>query len=288
VVRGRLLLVHAHPDDETINTGATMAYHAAQDVEVTLLTCTLGEEGEILPPDLAQLRSGAADQLGGYRIGELAAAMQALGVTDHRFLGGPGRFRDSGMLGSPANGHPRAFWRADADRDLFAAAVSLAAAVIADVRPHVIVTYDPVGGYGHPDHVMAHRVTTAAIAAAADSWRVAKLYWTAFPASAFVAGNAAARAAGLPFTAADDAQRRGVVDDDRVTTVVDADSYRGAKRVALLAHRTQLAVHGDFFALTNLVARPISGTEHFRLAAGLPGALGDDDLEHDLFAGVEL
>lgn len=287
MARRRLLLVHAHPDDETINTGATMALCAAQDVEVTLLTCTLGEEGEILPPDLAELRSAAADQLGGYRIGELAAAMHALGVTDHRFLGGAGRFRDSGMLGSPANGHPRAFWRADADRDVFAAAVGLAAAVIADARPHVVITYDPVGGYGHPDHVMAHRVTTAAVAAAADSWRVAKLYWAAFPASAFLAGNAAARAAELPFTAADDAERRGVVDDDLVTAVVDADAYRGAKRAALLAHRTQVAVHGDFFALTNLVARPISGVEHFRLAAGVPGKLGADGLEHDLFSGIE-
>jgi N-acetyl-1-D-myo-inositol-2-amino-2-deoxy-alpha-D-glucopyranoside deacetylase len=96
----RLLLVHAHPDDESISTGATMARYAAQGAQVTLVTCTLGEEGEILVPELAQLSADQADQLGGYRIGELAQAMQALGVTDHRFLGGPGRFRDSGMMGT--------------------------------------------------------------------------------------------------------------------------------------------------------------------------------------------
>ena len=183
----RMLLVHAHPDDETITTGATMARYAAAGVAVTVLTCTLGEEGEILDPQLTQLAANAADQLGGYRVGELRAALAAVGVADHRFLGGAGRFRDSGMLGSPANGHARAFWRADSDPVRFAAAVDAATNVVRDVRPHVLITYDPTGGYGHPDHVMAHRVATAAVRQAATgsaSWQVAKLYWTAMPASA--------------------------------------------------------------------------------------------------------
>src|SRR6201747_447531 len=107
--------MHAHPDDETINNGATMARYVADGAQVTLLTCTLGEEGEVLVPELAQLAADEADQLGGYRIGELAEAMRALGVTDHRFLGGAGRFRDSGMMGTPANEKPRAFWRAASD-----------------------------------------------------------------------------------------------------------------------------------------------------------------------------
>jgi N-acetyl-1-D-myo-inositol-2-amino-2-deoxy-alpha-D-glucopyranoside deacetylase len=98
----RLLLVHAHPDDETINNGATMARYVAEGAQVTLLTCTLGEEGEILVPELEQLAADQADQLGGYRIWELRAAMDALGVTDIRFLGGPGRYRDSGMMGTPS------------------------------------------------------------------------------------------------------------------------------------------------------------------------------------------
>ena len=111
----RLLLVHAHPDDETINNGATMARYVAVGASVTLLTCTLGEEGEILVPELAQLAAAQADQLGGYRIWELRNAMAALGVTDIRFLGGAGRYRDSGMIGTPANEKPRAFWNADLD-----------------------------------------------------------------------------------------------------------------------------------------------------------------------------
>src|ERR1700704_6491889 len=90
----RLLLVHAHPDDETIGTGATMAHYAASGAQVSLVTCTLGEQGEILVPALSQLTADQADQLGGWRIHELSEAMSELGVTDHRFLGGAGRFRD--------------------------------------------------------------------------------------------------------------------------------------------------------------------------------------------------
>src|SRR6266478_3364729 len=99
----RVLLVHAHPDDESIGTGATMAKYAAEGAHVTLVTCTLGEEGEILVPELAHLASDKEDGLGEYRIGELADAMKALGVSDHRFLGGAGRWRDSGMMGVPSN-----------------------------------------------------------------------------------------------------------------------------------------------------------------------------------------
>jgi len=114
-----MLLVHAHPDDESIATGATMAYYVASGAAVTLLTCTLGEEGEILVPELAQLAAGEANQLGGLRISELADAMRALGVADHRYLGGPGRFRDSGMMGTPPNDRAGCFWQADVDEEQF-------------------------------------------------------------------------------------------------------------------------------------------------------------------------
>src|SRR3954468_19195452 len=177
----RLLLVHAHPDDETINNGATMARYVAERAQVTLLTCTLGEEGEILVPELEQLAADQADQLGGYRIWELRAAMDALGVSDIRFLGGPGRYRDSGMMGTEANQNPRAFWNAALDE-----AVAHAVAVVREVRPQVVVTYDENGGYGHPDHIQAHRVAMAAVDAAADpgyrpdlgeAWSAAQVYW---------------------------------------------------------------------------------------------------------------
>src|SRR5687767_13742942 len=96
--RRRMLLVHAHPDDETINNGVTMARYVAEGAHVTLITCTLGEEGEVLVPELEHLASDQDDGLGEHRIGELANAMAELGVTDHRFLGGPGRYRDTGMI----------------------------------------------------------------------------------------------------------------------------------------------------------------------------------------------
>ena len=128
----RLLLVHAHPDDESIYTGATMARYAAEEAHVTLVTCTLGELGEIIPPSLAYLAAEKEDRLGEYRIGELAAACAALGVTDHRFLGGPGRWRDSGMMGTAGNDDPRCFWRADVDQ-----AARALLDVIGEVRPQV-------------------------------------------------------------------------------------------------------------------------------------------------------
>ncbi|SHH47346.1 N-acetyl-1-D-myo-inositol-2-amino-2-deoxy-alpha-D-glucopyranoside deacetylase [Jatrophihabitans endophyticus] len=288
----RLLLVHAHPDDETITTGATMAHYAARGVAVTLLTCTLGEEGEILVPAWAELAADRADQLGGLRIGELAGAMRALGVADHRFLGAAGRYRDSGMLGTPANEHPRAFWRAAADPEVLAAAVADAVRVVRDVRPHVVVTYDDAGDYGHPDHVMAHRVTTAAVTAAADAsygtgpaWSVPKLYWTATPRSVLTRGHDAARGRpDVPFESP--AVPAFGVPDDVVTTVIDASAHAAAKRAGLRAHATQILVHDDFFALSNRIAREIDGVEHFRLVAGASGDRDEHGHERDLFAGL--
>jgi N-acetyl-1-D-myo-inositol-2-amino-2-deoxy-alpha-D-glucopyranoside deacetylase len=292
----RLLLVHAHPDDESIVSGSTMARYAAEGAHVTLLTCTLGEEGEVLAPELSQLEAAQADQLGGYRIGELADAMRALGVRDHRFLGGAGRFRDSGMMGTPANEHPRAFWRAATEPDVFAAAVAAAVAVVREVRPQVVVTYDDNGDYGHPDHIMAHRVATAAVDAAADPtfgdgepWRVAKLYWTATPKSVLRRGFEALKDdAEVRFGVADVDDLPFGIDDELVTTAIDGTGFGAAKLDALRAHRTQIAVDGVFFALSNMLGREALATEHFRLVRGELGTDRDaDGRETDLFAGLD-
>ena len=292
----RLLFVHAHPDDETINNGATMARYVAEGAQVTLLTCTLGEEGEILVPELAQLAADAADQLGGYRIGELSAAMAALGVTDQRFLGGAGHHRDSGMIGTPANDRPRAFWRADLDE-----AVAQAVAVVREVRPHVLVTYDEVGGYGHPDHVQAHRVAMAAVDAAADpahrpdlgeAWTVPKVYWNAMPRSVVQRGIEALTALGedAPFTPLGELDEVPfAVADDVVTTVVDGRRYAAAKVAALRAHRTQVVVDEPYFALSNGLGQEVLAVEHYRLVRGDRGPVGLDahGREDDLFAGLD-
>ncbi|AUH40808.1 N-acetyl-1-D-myo-inositol-2-amino-2-deoxy-alpha-D-glucopyranoside deacetylase [Streptomyces sp. CMB-StM0423] len=290
--RRRLLLVHAHPDDETITTGATMARYAAEGALVTLVTCTRGEEGEVIPPALARLGPERDDALGPHRAGELAAAMRALGVTDHRFLGGPGRFRDSGMQGLDQNGRPGTFWSAGVDE-----AAGLLVPVIRGVRPQVLVTYDPRGGYGHPDHVQAHRVATRAaeLAAAAsygadtaEPWAVARIYWTCIARSAAEKGLAELAAAGHHFPGtATVADLPGVVDDGEVTSAVAGGAYAAAKARAMAAHETQITVAGGAFALSNGLGQPILTTEQFRLAGGAEAARRDPGaVETDLFAEV--
>jgi N-acetyl-1-D-myo-inositol-2-amino-2-deoxy-alpha-D-glucopyranoside deacetylase len=286
----RLLLVHAHPDDESIGTGATMAKYAAEGAEVTLVTCTLGELGEVIPPELAHLAADADGGLGQYRIGELAAACAALGVTDHRFLGHPGKWRDSGMMGTPSNDWDGCFWRADVDeaaRDLLA--------VIREVRPQVLVTYDDNGFYGHPDHIQAHRVAWRAFELA--DGQVAKFYATAMPRSVLAEAMALMRddGAGSREVGGTDFNRVESVDelpfgtdDDKVTTQIDAGEYLDAKLAAMRAHASQIAVDSPFFALSDKVGQRALGTEYYTLLAGpaevsTPGG----GRETDLFAGLD-
>ncbi len=287
-----LLLVHAHPDDEAINNGATMARYVAEGAHVTLLTCTLGEEGEVLVPGLAQLAADQADQLGGYRMGELAAAMAALGVTDHRFLGGAGRWRDSGMVGTAANDHPRAFWNADPDE-----ATAAAVAVVREVRPQVVVGYDEHGGYGHPDHVQAHRVAMRAVEAAADpAYRpelgaphvVAKVYWTCVPVSVLQRGMDALAAADADYDGVTDAREIPfAAADDDVACEVDGAAYRAQKTTAMWAHATQLTLDGDFYALSNNLGQEVLVSEYYQLVRGERGpGQGEHGWETDLFAGL--
>jgi N-acetyl-1-D-myo-inositol-2-amino-2-deoxy-alpha-D-glucopyranoside deacetylase len=293
-VRRRLLLVHAHPDDETINNGATMAKYVAEGVHVTLVTCTLGEEGEVLVPELAHLAADQQDGLGQHRISELATAMEALGVRDHRFLGGPGRYRDSGMMGLPTNERPEAFWQADLDE-----AAAHLVEVLREVRPQVVVTYDENGGYGHPDHIQAHRVAMRAVELAADpgfgageAWEVAKVYWNAIPDSWMRRGLRRLREAGdTTFFEGIDPESDElplVVPDHVVTTAVDATVHVEAKLAAMRAHATQITVDGPFFALSNNLGNEVWGVEFYRLVRGQPGADRDGDgREPDLFAGLD-
>ena len=290
----RLLLVHAHPDDETIGTGATMARYAAEGALVTLVTCTLGEEGEILVPELEHLASDRDDRLGQHRIGELAAACAALRVTDHRFLGGPGRWRDSGMIGTPQNDRPDVFWRADVQE-----AVRELVAVMRETRPQVVVTYDERGGYGHPDHIQAHRVASAAFTAAGDPgfgtelgepWQASKFYHSAFPKSVLQAGIDHLKASGhTNFFGADSADDLPFgIPDEAVTTEIDARDHLDAKVAAMRAHRTQIAVDGPFFALSNNVGQRAMGVEYYVLAHGETGPTdGQQGREQDLFSGVD-
>ncbi len=285
----RLLLVHAHPDDESIGTGATMAKYAAEGSQVTLVTCTLGELGEVIPPELAHLAWDSGGGLGQHRIGELAAACAELGVSDHRFLGRPGKWRDSGMMGTASNDWEGCFWRADVEeaaRDLLA--------VITEVRPQVIVTYDDNGFYGHPDHIQAHRVAWRAFELA--DGLVSKFYATAMPKSVLgeamalmqAEGTGGGEVGGADFSRVDSVEDLPFgTDDDKVTTEIDAGDYLDAKLAAMRAHVTQIAVDSPFFALSDKVGRRALGTEYYTLVAGPDGAARQaGGRETDLFAGV--
>ena len=281
----RLLFVHAHPDDETLTTGATIAHYAARGAQVQVVTCTLGEEGEVIGQRWAQLAADRADQLGGYRIGELTAALAALGVDGPRFLGGPGRWRDSGMAGCPPRQQERFV---DGDFDEQTGALAKA---IDDLRPHVVVTYDPDGGYGHPDHIHVHRVTTAAVAA--SDWQVPKLYWTVTSASALTAGLAAMTDVpdGWVTVSADDLPLFGY-SDDAIDAALDLTAHGPARVAALKAHETQVSVSPDgrSFALSNNIALPVDSTEYYVLAALADGVTAgerdDRGWETDLLAGL--
>ena len=290
----RLLLVHAHPDDESISNGATMAKYASAGAHVALVTCTLGEEGEVLVDELAHLAADKDDRLGEYRVGELAAAMAALGVADYRFLGGAGRYRDSGMMGDPANDRPDCFWRVPVDE-----AAAHLVQTIREVRPQVLVTYDENGGYGHPDHIQAHRVAMRAVERAAipddrpdlgEPWQVAKVYWNA------VADSSIRRAILALQDAGDTTTFQGIdpkgdipyaVPDELVTTEIDGADYAEAKMAALRAHATQIKVDGPFFALSNNLGSEVMAHEQYRLVHGRRGpGTGEAGRESDLFAGL--
>ena len=291
----RLLLVHAHPDDETIGTGATMAKYAQEGDLVTLVTCTLGEEGEVLVPALAHIAADQDDTLGQHRIGELADAMKVLGITDHRFLGAPGMWRDSGMMGTPPNDRPDSFWQADVD-----VATRVLVGVMREVRPHVVITYDERGGYGHPDHIQAHRITAAAFDLARDpvkwgelgpGWAPDKLYYSALPKSVIQAGIDYFRERGESSFWGDDVTSADELPmgtpDELVTTMVDGSAFFEAKLDAMRAHATQIAVDGPFFALADGVGMTAFAHEYYTLVRG---ELGERDpatgYEADIFAGI--
>lgn len=315
-----LLLVHAHPDDESIFTGATMAKYAAEGAQVTLVTCTMGESGmNRLARSFLPGRGGMAErrrtempghprtempeprrtemserwhaeitkrrrrEMAEIRGRELEAACAALGVADHRFLGGPGRWRDSGPMGGadPNSSDPHSFSRADVED-----AAHELAAVIREVRPQAVVTYDANGFYGHPDHVQAHRVTWRAYQLACDRG-LTKFYATTMPRSILEA--AIRRRAGAAMRPGSDLGRlRMGSSDEEVTTEIDATAFLNAKLTALRSHATQISVDEPFFHAMGLVEMRALGTEYYIRLAGpgdtVPGS-GGHFREGDLFSG---
>ncbi|HEY7052492.1 MAG TPA: N-acetyl-1-D-myo-inositol-2-amino-2-deoxy-alpha-D-glucopyranoside deacetylase [Mycobacterium sp.] len=276
-----MLFVHAHPDDETLTTGATIAHYASRGADVRVVTCTLGEEGEVIGDEYAWLAVDHADQLGGYRISELVAALSSLGAGVPTFLGGPGRWRDSGMAGTPPRQHTRFV-------DAGEAAVDELLGIIEGFRPHVVVTYDPSGGYGHPDHVHAHTVTTQAVSASA--WPVPKFYWTVLSNSAIAEGLSSLAEVPDGWIRPEPGDVDFGFPDEKIDAVVEADEQLPVKVAALEAHSTQVTVWPDrrMCALSNRIVLPIGGVEHYVLAGGQAGERDDRGWETDLLAGVNL
>jgi N-acetyl-1-D-myo-inositol-2-amino-2-deoxy-alpha-D-glucopyranoside deacetylase len=283
----RLLFVHAHPDDETLTCGITMAHHVALGDEVHVLTCTLGEEGEVVPPELAHLRGADGDPLGPFRLGEIREAMRRLGVQQtvlgaenpsDRLAGPLSRYRDSGMAGMPSTQHPRAFAAADVET-----VGALVAEHIRKLRPDVVVTYDATGGYEHPDHVQTHRVTMAGLRQLADGERPAYTFHVHTPRSSVRPDRRWLREhvpaeLGLAFRADDDPVISSTIDDALITHLVVDPVHLPAQIHALDAHRTQLRVWpGGYYALSNNVAARLAGREAFVRVDPLTGLRVDVD-----------
>ncbi len=256
----RLLAVHAHPDDETLATGIALAHHRRQGDEVHVVTCTLGEEGEVIPPELAYLERSA--DLAPHRHTELVEAMMTLGVRHHYLGGALPRWRDSGMVGSEAAAHSRAFAGAD---------VAEAAGVLAEqlraIDPDVVLTYDRSGGYGHPDHIQTHRVTVAAVASLPAPARP-PLYVALTPRSwaqedrRWLAEHVPSEAP-LTVPGRDDPFATSVVPDDQVSHRLHSAPAAPLRDEALRHHRTQVSVYDGYYALSNDIAARLSDREGY-------------------------
>jgi LmbE family N-acetylglucosaminyl deacetylase len=262
------MAVHAHPDDEAIGTGGVLARYSAEGVRTVLVTCTNGEQGDAP----GGVKPGAAGhdpaQVAATRLEELRTAAGYLGISNLETLG----YRDSGMVGWGANEDPGVFCNVP-----LAEAAGRVAGHMQRYRPQVVVTYDSDGGYGHPDHIQAHR---AAVAAAESTGVPAKVYYSAVPRSAVQGMRERLQAAGVnvaDFGLPDDFG----VPDQLITAAVDVSAYVDAKLRALNAHASQT----ENFFLTQLpsdVLTLVMSREYFTLRSGQTGTT----VEEDLFAGL--
>jgi mycothiol conjugate amidase Mca len=280
------MIVHAHPDDEAISTGGVLARYSAEGVRTVLVTATLGEEGEIVVPEMNTPEVKA--RLAEVRREELNQAVAILGISDLEILG----YRDSGMVDTESNSHPDCFNMADMDQ-----AAGRLVRLVRAYRPQVLISYNQHGGYGHPDHIACHKITVAAFDAAGDAdrypeagapWAPLKLYYANLPRHLLRSAWEQMKARGLP-TPLDDPNfdaTRFTVPDDEITTVVEVGDYLPRKFDALMVHRTQIAADGRFMAIPEDLRREIFGKEYFTRAASrvaLPQSAAHED---DLFAGV--
>lgn len=274
----KILAVFAHPDDETFSIGGTVAHYAANGVEVTLVCATNGDAGEISDPGLA-----TQDSLPAVRQEELRCAASKLGISQLIFL----NYRDSGMAGAPENEDPRAFVNVAADE-----VVARLVAIIRRLRPDMVITFEPNGGYGHPDHIAIHGHTVAAYHASGDAslfvdlgapWQPDRLLYTAIPRSFFVEMRDRLAEMGEDTSMFDQWERVTGWPDDQVDVVMDVADSLPYKWAALQCHATQFGPDNLFRRLPEPVSKQMMSKEYFAFAH--PKRKGDSLLTH-LFADL--
>jgi N-acetyl-1-D-myo-inositol-2-amino-2-deoxy-alpha-D-glucopyranoside deacetylase len=267
-----IAFVHAHPDDESLATGGTIARYASEGAHVCLITCTNGEEGEIAEVPGLGPPEDLKPRLGEIRRKELEEACRLLGAVDLRMLG----YHDSGMAGTPENDAPVAFVNQNMDE-----VVAKVVDVLRDVQAQVVVTYNAFGAYGHPDHIRAHEAAMRA----AEIVGIPKVYFIAFPKSLMRMARDLAEQFGIDreaFFSEEDIEKIGD-DDEDVTSKIDCNAFLVQKFAALEAHRTQLGTT-QLYLLIPEEFRGALGTEYYVLArTTLPRPT---DTESDLFEGL--
>ena len=278
---GRLLAVFAHPDDESFACGGTLAYYAKRGFKVTLVCATRGEAGEISDASLA-----SRDNLAEVRERELRNAAEALGVTELVLLD----YRDSGMAGTPENEHPRAFVKAKPDD-----VVHELVGIVRRSRPHAVITFDPNGGYDHPDHIAAHNHTRAAFHAAADPkmypdmgtpWRPTRLFYSVFSRGMFENMKQGLASLGEDVSEFDEWESSSILwEDEDIHAVIDVSSVADAKMMAWNCHRTQFGPDNPMRRVPEDLMSQIIGAETFVL--GSPDAV-DGVRYDDLFDDMKL
>ncbi len=279
-----VMAVHAHPDDECISTGGSLARYSSEGLRTVLVTATRGEEGEILAPDMDP--GAIRPKLGKVLVAELQCACLCLGIDEFHILG----YRDSGMADTPANNHPDCFAQADSEE-----ATGRLVHLIRRVRPHVLTCCNENGGYGHPDHIQVNRITVAAFHAAGDAsqyphigpspWQTQKLYYTAHPRSYIITRYEMLRSMGekTPLDRPDFDPSKVGTPDEAVTTQVEIGSYLDRKMDALRCHRSQVPLDWWFMRIPHDQLHKKFGLEFFtRIASHVPV----NGSEHDLFAGL--
>jgi len=255
----KILVSLAHPDDESFGSGGTLAHYAAQGVHTTLICATGGEVGEISDPSLA-----TPANLAQVRQAELRCACEALGIEELIMLG----YRDSGMEGTPENKHPHAFMNTPAEE-----VVARLVGIIRRQRPQIVITFEPEGGYGHPDHITIHRHTVTAFHAAADptrypeqgpAWQPNRLFYTVIPRSVFDKIYQYMKEKGLDTSNLDKMRKNYLgFPDEAINVTIDVAPFFEAKWDALTCHRTQFGPDNLFRQLPKQTVKQLMSREHF-------------------------